>query len=462
MQAKPSTIDELAAITAIYRPGPLKANVHNMYVAAGKNIEGIKYDHPLIEKVLGVTRGFIAFQEQFMSLAVELGGFSPGESDQMRKTLVKKSLDTLDKKSGEKVMLREKFVKGAKEIHGISEDITNALFDKIEFFSLYGFNKSHSVSYAIDSYYAAWLHTHYEKEWLATILQSASSNPKELSKTISEIKALGFRFSKHDVNYSGKQWDFSEEAAAFVPPLGSVKGIGSAAVEEIMVNRPYKDLKTMLYDETGEWRHSKVNKTVLSALCQIEGLESLEDFQYGKIANHRQLLLALTDDKNYETLRKGLYGLTVSQLKKKEKAGEPVIPFVDFLLEENSSTEDWTRDEKINLCFELTSTIDADLLFPPEVMEKVRTKEVPSLHDIPPGSEGIGWFCMQSVEMKKTKNGKTFYRCKAIDEDFRTAWIRVWGNPQDEMKPYTLWVGKAQHDPQWGFSTSIFKMRQMA
>ena len=462
MQAKPSTIDELAAITAIYRPGPLKANVHNMYVDAGKNIEGIKYDHPLIEKVLGVTRGFIAFQEQFMSLAVELGGFSPGESDQMRKTLVKKSLDTLDKKSGEKVMLREKFVKGAKEIHGISEDITNALFDKIEFFSLYGFNKSHSVSYAIDSYYAAWLHTHYEKEWLATILQSASSNPKELSKTISEIKALGFRFSKHDVNYSGKQWDFSEEAAAFVPPLGSVKGIGSAAVEEIMVNRPYKDLKTMLYDETGEWRHSKVNKTVLSALCQIEGLESLEDFQYGKIANHRQLLLALTDDKNYETLRKGLYGLTVSQLKKKEKAGEPVIPFVDFLLEENSSTEDWTRDEKINLCFELTSTIDADLLFPPEVMEKVRTKEVPSLHDIPPGSEGIGWFCMQSVEMKKTKNGKTFYRCKAIDEDFRTAWIRVWGNPQDEMKPYTLWVGKAQHDPQWGFSTSIFKMRQMA
>ena len=379
----------------------------------------------------------------------------------MRKTLVKKSLNTLDKKSGEKVMLREKFVKGAKEIHGISEDITNALFDKIEFFSLYGFNKSHSVSYAIDSYYAAWLHTHYEKEWLATILQSASSNPKELSKTISEIKSLGYKFSKHDVNYSGKQWDFSSEAAAFVPPLGSVKGIGSAAVEEIMVNRPYKDLKTMLYDETGEWRHSKVNKTVLSALCQIEGLESLEDFQYGKIANHRQLLLALTDDKNYETLRKGLYGLTASQLKKKAKAGEPVIPIVDFLLEELSDTPDWTRDEKINTCFDLTSTIEADLLFPPEVMEKVIAKEVPRLHDIPPGTEGIGWFCMQSAEMKKTKNGKTFYRCKAIDDEFRVAWVRVWGSPQEELRPYTLWVSKAQHDPQWGFSTSIFKMRQM-
>ena len=152
MQAKPRDIADLAAITAIYRPGPLKANVHNMYVDAGKNLDKIKYDHPLIEKVLGPTRGFIAFQEQFMSLAVELAGFSPGESDQMRKTLVKKSLDTLDKKSGEKAMLRDKFVKGAKEKLGLSEDITNALFDKIEFFSLYGFNKSLYFGESIDTY----------------------------------------------------------------------------------------------------------------------------------------------------------------------------------------------------------------------------------------------------------------------------------------------------------------------
>jgi len=323
-------------------------------------------------------------------------------------------------------------------------------------------SNSHSVSYALDSYYAAWLHTHYEKDWLATILQSASSNPKELSKVISEVKALGYKFSKHDVNYSGKEWQYSEAAGAFVPPLGSVKGVGNAAVEEIMASRPYRDLKDMLYTDSGEWRPGKVNKTVLSALCQIEGLESLEDFQYGRIANHKQLLLALTEDKNYETLRKGLYGLTASQLKKKEKAGEPVIPIIDFLLEELASTEDWSRDEKINMCFELTSMIDGDLLFPPEVMKKVAAKEVPRLHDIPAGSEGIGWFCMASAEMKKTKNGKTFYRCKAIDDDFRTAWIRVWGTPQEEIKPYTLWVGKVQHDPQWGFSTSMFKMRQMA
>lgn len=152
LQAQPNNIEDLSAITAIYRPGPLKANVHNMYVDAGKDIASIKYDHPLIEKVLGPTRGFIVFQEQFMNLAIELAGFTPGESDQMRKTLVKKSLDTLDKKSGEKAMLREKFVKGAKELHGIDEKITNDLFDKIEFFSLYGFNKSLSGETQINIY----------------------------------------------------------------------------------------------------------------------------------------------------------------------------------------------------------------------------------------------------------------------------------------------------------------------
>lgn len=461
VQSKPVNIEDLAAITAIYRPGPLKANVHNMYVDAGKNIEAIKYDHPLIEKVLGPTRGFITFQEQFMSLAVELAGFSPGESDQMRKTLVKKSLDTLDKKGGERDMLREKFVKGAKEIHGIDETITHALFDKIEFFSLYGFNKSHSVAYAIDSYYAAWLHTHYEREWLATILQSENTNPKGLAKTIAEIKALGYNFSKIDVNYSGKEWQYSNEAGAFVPPLGSVKGIGSTAVEEIMQTRPYKTVQDMLYDAEGNWRLSKVNKTSLSALCKIDALTSLEDFHTNKIKNHKQLLLALTDDKNYELLRRGLYGLTPSQLKKKMKAGEKIEAFLDVMLESFSELEDWTREEKIEMSQELTQSVDVDLLFPPAVMAKIAEKEVPRIHDIEPGSEGIGWFCASDVQVKKTKNGKIFYRIKAIDDEHRSAWLRAWGTPKEEIRPYTLWLAQVSHDANWGFSTSVYKMRAL-
>jgi DNA polymerase-3 subunit alpha len=397
-----------------------------------------------------------------MLLAMELSGFSEGEADQMRKTLVKKSLDTADKKGGERAVLRDKFVSGAVRLHGLDEKMMHELFDKIEFFSLYGFNKSHSVAYALDSYYAAWLHTHYEKEWLATILQSENSNPDALAKAISEIKTIGYSFSKIDVNYSGKEWQYSDEAQAFVPPLTSVKGIGSAAVDEILTSRPYKNLSSMLFDDAGTWRPGKINKTVLSALCRIEALESLEDFQYGRVANHRQLLMALTDNDNYETLRKGYYGLTPSQIKKKEKSGDPIMPILDFLLEELASTQDWPREEKIGVRYDLTSTIDADLLFPPEVMNKINEKDISSLHDIPGGAEGIGWFCASSIELKKTKNGKSFYRIKTIDNTFRTAWIRVWGTPQEDILPYTLWICKAQHDAQWGFSTSIYKMRQLA
>lgn len=457
---KPTKIEDLTAITAIYRPGPLKANVHNLFVEARK-LDKINYPHPIVEQVLGPTKNFVVYQEQFMLLAEKLGGFTPGEADQLRKTLVKKSLDTLDKKSSEKDIAKQKFIEGAMRLHGVPPEVTEPLWQTIDNMSVYCFNKSHSLAYAIDSYYSAWLHTHYEKEWLATALQSASSNPKELAKTISEVKALGYKFSKHDINYSGMQWDFSEAAGAFVPPLGSVKGIGSAAVEEIMMNRPYRDLKGMLYNEECEWRHSKMNKTALIALCKIDALTSLEDFNLARVNNHKQLLMTLTDDKNYETLRRGLYGLTSSQLKKKAKAGEKIEAFLDLTISNLSEVEDWSREEKIEMCQDLTQTVDSDLLFPPTVMEKIAEKNVPKLHDIPAGSEGIGWFCVTEVKVKKTKNDKIFYRIKTTDDEHRSTWLRAWGTPKNEIRLYTLWVAQVQHDANWGFSTSVYKMREL-
>ena len=101
--------------------------------------------------------------------------------------MVKKSLDTLHSKGSEKAIARDKFIKGAKELNDVPESVSSKLWSEIEFFSVYGFNKSHAVAYAIDSYYAAWLHTHYETEWLATILQSENGNPKGMSKALSLI-----------------------------------------------------------------------------------------------------------------------------------------------------------------------------------------------------------------------------------------------------------------------------------
>lgn len=140
-EAQPTSIGEFAAITAIYRPGPLKANVHKKYVEAKRNPQNIKYDHPIIEEVLGSTFGFIVMQEQFMVLAQRLAGFSMGDADKMRKTLVKKDLTSLGKKSEEKEALEQKFVDGCVELSGMDRQVSKKLFDTIAYFSLYGFCK---------------------------------------------------------------------------------------------------------------------------------------------------------------------------------------------------------------------------------------------------------------------------------------------------------------------------------
>jgi DNA polymerase-3 subunit alpha len=152
LDAKPDNIEELAALTAIYRPGPLKANVHKKYVKAKHNKESITYPHPIIEKILGPTFGFITFQEQFMLLAQELAGFDPGEADKLRKTLVKKSLDTLHSKGSEKEIAKKKFIEGSKKLNDIPEAVSSKLWSEIEFFSVYGFNKSLLFDTLVDTY----------------------------------------------------------------------------------------------------------------------------------------------------------------------------------------------------------------------------------------------------------------------------------------------------------------------
>ena len=461
LEAQPDNITDLSAITAIYRPGPLKANVHKLFVQAKSDAANIKYDHPAIQNVLGSTYGFIAFQEQFMLLAQQLAGFTPGESDAMRKTLVKKDLTSLDKKADEKVALETKFIDGCVNVSGLDKKKAKDLFDKIAFFSLYGFNLSHAVSYAIDSYYGAWLSTYHPHEWLATVLQAYNNSPDELAKTINEIREMGYSFAKVDINYSGTQWIYSEDIGAFVPPLTSVKGIGRSAVEEIMELRPFKSLNDMFFNESGEWRLGKVNRTCLTALSKIEAFDSLEELKNGDVVNYNQLHMALTEEKNYGLMRRGKYGLTPAQLKKMQKTGQVPVPILESELLRFKDVPDWSRAEKIQMSYELTSTADVELVFPTNLMRKLREKNVEKLTDIEPGTEGIGWCCIQDIQRKKTKNGKPFLRVKIIDDESRSAWMRIWGKESEPLDLYTIWLIQASNDADWGLSTSTFKMKKV-
>ena len=461
LEAKPTDIETLGALTAIYRPGPLKANVHQKFVQAKRNKDNVVYDHPEIKKVLSPTFNHIVFQEQFMMLAQNLAGFTPGESDKLRKTLVKMSHDSLGGKKNERQIAKEKFIKGAKDIHGIDENVTKDLWERIEAFSTYGFNKSHAISYAIDSYYGAWLHTHYQEEWLATILDSENNNPNGLTKTIAEIKSYGYKIVDADINYSGTQWEYSTEVNAFVPPLSSIKGVGDAAMNEVMDLRPFRNIKELLYDSEGNWRWTKFNKSAIKSLCTVEALGSLEEFTNGTLNNHNQLLHVLTDEKNYDTLRKHISGLTKTQRKKLEKQGEFPTDHIDGLFGKYTDVPDWTRMEKIENYATMTSTIKNNLVFPDEVMDQIRLHNVPCAFDIPEGTRKQGWFSVIDKTKKKSKNNRVFWSLKIIDNQNNTRWLRVWGDFHEGKEPdkYTFCLADIHNDSQWGMSTNAAKFK---
>jgi DNA polymerase-3 subunit alpha len=461
LDAKPKDIETLGALTAIYRPGPLKANVHRKFVNAKKNAHKIKYDHPVIKEVLGPTFNFVIFQEQFMLLAQKLAGFSPGESDKLRKTLVKKSLDTLDGKASEREIAKEKFISGAKKLHGINEKITTELWETIEAFSVYGFNKSHAIAYAIDSYYSAWLHTYHEKEWLATVLQSENNNPKGLSKTIGEVKSYGYHFVDVDINYSGKEWEYSEEVNAFVPPLSSIKGVGKIAMDELTALRPFDNLKGFLYDDEGAWKWKKLNKTAIKSLCMVEGFNSFQELMDGTIANHKHLMEALTGEGNYERLRKGIFGLTKTQHKKALKESMSLNPLIDELIEIGRGVDDWSRMEKIENYASMTSTVRNDLVFPEEVMAQIKVYNVSSVFDIKEGTRKQAWFTILDKTKKLTKNNRIFWTLKVGDDENNIGWLRVWGDFKEDKEPdkYSLCIADVHNDSQWGRSTGSYKFK---
>jgi DNA polymerase III alpha subunit len=272
---------------------------------------------------------------------------------------------------------------------------------------------------------------------------------------------MGYRFQPADINYSGEVWNYSEELEAFIPPLSSIKGVGDTAMDEIMQNRPYKSLDDLLYDAEGEWRHSKVNKTAFRALCMIEALGSLKELKDGTIKNHRQLFAILTDDKNYDTLRKGQWGMTKSQFKKATKDGSTPETITAKLIEQYQGLPDWSRTEKITNNVEMTSSAPDDLVFPESFVKRVKDKDVQSVFAIEGGSKGVGWFCAAEVQQKSTKKGKAFLRMRIIDDNNNSGWMRVWGKFEQVPESYTLWIGEVDNDASWGMSTTAWRIKQI-
>jgi DNA polymerase-3 subunit alpha len=227
---KPSSIDDIIALIALYRPGPMGSGMLDDFVDRKHGKTAIVYDHPLQEPILKSTYGVILYQEQVMKMSVVLAGFTPGEADSLRKAMSKKIPEVIEKQ-------REKFINGAKE-KGIGKKISEKIFNNIVAFAGYGFNKSHSAAYGIVSYRTAYLKANYPLEYLTALLNSeigrSTIKDNEESKIVmylNDVDSFGIKVLPPDIQYSDGKFKIEGKNIRF--GLLAVKNVGEGLTESI-------------------------------------------------------------------------------------------------------------------------------------------------------------------------------------------------------------------------------------
>tara|TARA_R110000824_G_scaffold19425_1_gene75229 strand:- start:37 stop:3480 length:3444 start_codon:yes stop_codon:yes gene_type:complete len=424
-RVKPNNIIDISAITSIYRPGPLSANVHEDFIDAKESPQYIKYLTPEVQEITEETFGFLIFQEQIAKIAHALGkDLTLDEGNLLRKLLTKKGTG---KGFEVKDRIHKKFIEGCLE-KGVSEGEAHALWGKFEYFSGYGFNKSHAVSYSLISYQCAWLLTYFEAEWTAAFLDREPEKKKE--NAINIAKALGYSIQPVDVNTSGRVWEIGEDGKTLIQPLTGIKGFGDAAMLQVLNNRPFNSVDDLLFCE--EVSYSKLNKKCLDALCRAGALDSMVDDRF--------------------TGRKHFWSAAVVDRPKTKKKFHENIEIY-------RPEGDFTEEEIIQFQTELTGVFPMNLVITPEIIAKLKEKYIPPISEFDEGLQ-ICWFIPRKVTPKKTKKGKDYWILEVIDSNNETEKIRCWGvNPKkDKIHINRPYLSRLSYDPKWGFSTrSVYR-----
>ncbi|GAX87772.1 DNA polymerase III subunit alpha [Lebetimonas natsushimae] len=280
---KPSTFEDIIAMLALYRPGPMESGMLDDYIERKHGRKEISYFFDefteVLEPILKPTYGVIVYQEQVMQIVQAIGGFSLGEADIIRRAMGKKKADLMAKYA-------EEFATRAAE-KGFSYENAKSLFNLIEKFAGYGFNKSHSAAYALITYQTSFLKKYYPAEFFAALMTYEADNTDKIAKYIEEAKSLGIEVLSPNVNKSNAEFTPIGEKILF--GLSAIKGVGSKAIESIVENRPFKDLNDFILNVDT----TKVNKKVLEQLIKAG---AMDDFGYSRKA----MLNAIEDMLEYK------------------------------------------------------------------------------------------------------------------------------------------------------------------
>ena len=263
-RARPSRFEDLAAFNALYRPGALSVGMVEEYIQRKLGRKKVSYILPQTRPILEETSGVIVYQEQVMQIAVEVAGFTMGEADVLRKAMGKKNETMMAEQ-------KEKFLAGA-ERRGVARAKAKALWDYIEPFAGYGFNKSHSVAYALLAYQTAYLKVHHPVEFMAAMLNSELADSDAIAKYVRECQDMGIEVLPPDINASEKY--FAADRGAIRFGLVAVKGIGEGAVDELLAARRRVGRFGGLAHLAGEIEGRQVNRKVFESLVKAGCFDS--------------------------------------------------------------------------------------------------------------------------------------------------------------------------------------------
>lgn len=262
---KPSVFEDLGALVALFRPGPLNSGMVGDFVQRKHGRAKVEYKDPRLEPILKDTYGTIVYQEQIMQIAQSLAGYTLGQADILRRAMGKKKAEEMDKQ-------REGFVNGSVN-NKVDQKVAEELFDTMTEFAAYCFNRSHSAAYAFLAYQTAYLKAHYPVEYMSALLSSVSSNQDKIQQYIVECQKMGMEVLPPDINKSGSDFTPDENNIRF--GLASIKNVGEGVVEEVVKGREKEEYKSF-YDFCTKVDLKTFNKRTLESLIKAGAFTGIE------------------------------------------------------------------------------------------------------------------------------------------------------------------------------------------
>ncbi|MGD0962029.1 MAG: DNA polymerase III subunit alpha, partial [Methylomonas sp.] len=324
---KPDCFDDIIALVALFRPGPLESGMVDDYINV-KHGAKAEYAHPILEPILNPTNGVILYQEQVMQIAREMAGYTLGGADMLRRAMGKKKPEEMAKQ-------REIFTEGALK-NNIDVSIATYIFDLMEKFAGYGFNKSHSAAYALVAYQTAWLKTHYPAAFMAAVMSADMDNTDKIVVLIEECREMKLEICPPDLNSSAFRFTVNDKNQ-IVYGMGAIKGVGESAIVDLLAERNSNGAYTDLYDLCKRVDLRKVNRRVLEALIKAGALDAIDNNRAAHFAELTTALrIAEQHGKMSQTGQNDIFGLG-GQIEISEDAAEAYANPVD----------PWTEKEKL-------------------------------------------------------------------------------------------------------------------